>query len=248
MSVAMRLRLLELVVRAARNRLVIFGGIGDTSYAHSRELGQGFLRLGTHAVVANLPSYYPLTAPMMTRYFTQLADEVNCPLYLYNIPQTTKQSIPIEVIEQLSSHQLIAGVKDSEPDAARQVELCQRFAGRNDFAVFGGSIALTSQVVRAGADGCVPGGGNFVPALLRALMDKLLSGDVSTGDAAQQRVDAVNAIYQKGRTITQLFIALKAIMEIYGICGRSVLPPMIRATDAEVDVLRKQLRELGLPG
>ena len=246
MAIAQRIRLMELAVRAARGRLLIFGGIGDTSPVHSIELGRAFLRLGAHAVVGNLPSYYPLTPEMMERYFIQVAEAVDGPMYLYNIPQTTKQSIPLDVIERLSHHPRIVGIKDSEPDAARQEALARQYAGRTDFAVFCGSIAFTSKAMRAGADGCVPGGGNFVPRVMRDLMDRLVSGDLAAGDTAQQRVDAINATYQKGRTISQLFVALKAIMEIHGLCSRQMHPPLLPASDAEVAQLRTQLQEAGV--
>lgn len=246
MPVSMRRRLMAVAQHAAKGRLLLFGGIGDTSFAHSVELGREFLQLGAHAVVGNLPSYYPLTPEMMERYFEQLADAVGGPLYLYNIPQTTKQSLPLDSVERLSYHPLIAGIKDSEPDGARLEQLSRQFAGRPDFAVFCGSIAFTSRTLRSGADGCVPGGGNFAPRAFRQLMDALVSGDLAAGDAAQQRVDAINATYQKGRTITQLFIALKAIMEIHGLCTRAVLPPLLPASDAEVAQLRQQLQQAGI--
>lgn len=246
MSVAMRLRLVELAVSAARGRAVIFGGIGDNSPAHSLTLAQGFLAAGVDAVVANLPSYYPLTPEMIERYFADLADGINGPVYLYNIPQTTRQSIPLDVIGRLSQHPRIAGIKDSEPDGARQEELCRMFAGRPDFAVFCGSVPFTSRAMRAGADGFVPGAGNFVPALTRRLMDLEVAGDEEGADAVQFKINAINAIYQKGRIISQVFGALKAVMEIQGLCSRHVFPPLLPVGDAEVEQLRAQLRELGV--
>ncbi|HEY5553031.1 MAG TPA: dihydrodipicolinate synthase family protein, partial [Opitutaceae bacterium] len=142
MTVSMRIRTVELAVAAAAGRAVIFGGIGDTSPAHSITLAHGFLAEGADAVVANLPSYYPLTPAMMESYFVGLADAIDGPLYLYNIPQTTRQSIPFDVISRLSTHLRIAGIKDSEPDGARQEQLCALFANRSDFAVFCGSVAF----------------------------------------------------------------------------------------------------------
>jgi len=248
MSIEKRLRLVELAVQAARGRAVVFGGIGDTCPEHSLILARGFVAAGADAVVANLPSYFPLTAEMMERYFSTLADGIEAPVYLYNIPQTTRQSIPLEVIERLSHHPRIVGVKDSEPDPARQEQICRMFSARDDFAVFCGSVAFTSLAMRAGADGVVPGAGNFVPAATRELMDSLVAGDIPRADAAQQRIDAINAIYQKGRTISQLFGALKGIMEVYGLCGRQMFSPLIPATDAEVEQLRGELRRLNLIG
>lgn len=246
MTIAMRVRLVQLAQGAARGRALVFGGIGDTSLEHALTLAKEFFAAGVDAVVANLPSYYPITAEMMERYFTQLADRVAGPLYLYNIPQTTRLSIPLDVVERLSRNPRIAGIKDSEPDTARQEQLCRLFAGRDDFSVFCGSVPFTSKALRAGADGFVPSGGNLAPRVCRDLMDRLVSGDVAAGDAAQARVDAMNAIYQKGRTITQSLAALKGALEIAGLCRRHMLSPNLPVTDAEIDAMRGPLREQGI--
>jgi len=246
MSLAMRGRMVRLTLAAARGRALVFGGIGDTSLESALELSQSFLAAGVDAVVANLPSYYPLTAEMMERYFLQLADRVGGPLYVYNIPQTTRLSIPLDVVERLSRHPRIAGIKDSEPDTARQEQLCRLFAGREDFSVFCGTVAFTAKAMRAGADGYVPSGGNLAPRAARDLMDQLVAGDLAAGDAAQQRVDAINAIYQKGRTITQSLAALKGALELAGLCGRHMLSPNLPVTDAELETMRDPLREQGL--
>lgn len=245
MPIEMRIRVVRGALAAARGRAVVFGGIGDNSPAHSLALGREFFAAGVDAVVGNLPSYYSLTSPMMERYFVRLADGIEGPLYLYNIPQTTRQSIPLDVVERLSRHPRIAGIKDSEPDPERQEQVCRMFAGRSDFAVFCGSIPFTAQAMRAGADGCVPSAGNFAPATARELMDRLTVGDAAAGDAAQRRIDAVNALTQKGRTMSQAFAALKGVMEIKGLCRRHVFPPLFDARDDEMEQLRNQLRELG---
>ncbi len=246
MSVAQRVRTVQLALAAARGRALVFGGIGDTSLENALALSQAFLAAGADAVVANLPSYYPLTPEMMERYFTQLADQVGGPLYLYNIPQTTRLSIPLDVIERLSRHPRIAGIKDSEPDTARQEQLCRMFAGREDFSVFCGTVPFTAKAMRAGADGFVPSGGNLAPRAARDLMDQLVGGDLAAGDAAQLRIDAINAIYQKGRTITQSLAALKGALELAGLCGRHMLSPNLPVTDAELEAMRTPLREQGL--
>jgi 4-hydroxy-tetrahydrodipicolinate synthase len=247
LTVADRVRLVRLALEAARGRGVIFGGIGDTCPEHSLTLAREFFAAGADAVVANLPSYYPLTPEMMERYFLHLADRVSGPMYLYNIPQTTRQSIPLDVVERLSRHPRIAGIKDSEPDGARLEQLARMFADRPNFVVFCGSVAFTSRAMRAGADGFIPGAGNFAPALMRELMDRLVAGDNAGADAAQQRIDAVNATYQKGRTVSQLFGALKAILEIHGLAGRHMFPPLLPVTDEEAAQIRAQLSALGLP-
>lgn len=247
LSVEDRIRVLRAAIDAARGRALIFAGIGDTSPTHSVRLAREALAAGADAVVANLPSYYPLTDAMMEAYFARLADAIDGPVYIYNIPQTTRQSIPLSVVERLSQHPRIVGIKDSEPDGERLEKIAALFKDRSDFAVFCGSIGFTKRAMRAGADGCVPGAGNFAPQETSALMDALVGTDLAAGDAAQQRIDAINATYQKGRTISQLFCALKAILEIHGLCGRHMFSPLLPATDAEVEQIRAELSKLGIP-
>jgi 4-hydroxy-tetrahydrodipicolinate synthase len=112
--------------------------------------------------------------------------------------------------------------------------------------VFCGTVPFTSKALRAGADGFVPSGGNLVPRVARDLMDKLVAGDVAAGDAAQQRVDAINAVFQKGRTITMSLAALKAALELAGLCHRHMLSPNLPLTDSEVEAMRGPFRELGV--
>jgi 4-hydroxy-tetrahydrodipicolinate synthase len=246
MSVPMREQLLRLVVRIASGRALVFSGIGDTSMEHSLALAAVALEAGADALVANLPSYYPLTDSMVENYFVALADRAKAPLFIYNIPQTTRQSVPLEVIERLSRHPVIVGVKDSEPDPQRQIRLGRSFVGREDFAVFCGSVGTARVALEAGADGYVPGVGNLLPRFVHDSLHVLLEGSDAERASAQRRLDEVNAVYQKGRSVTQMFAALKALLEIAGLCGRHVLPPLQALGDEETRRLQRALGEVGV--
>src|SRR3954470_13410271 len=74
MSIAMRVRLVQVALAAARGRALIFGGIGDPSLEHSLGLSREYFAAGVDAVVSTLPSYYPITPELMERYFMDLAD------------------------------------------------------------------------------------------------------------------------------------------------------------------------------
>jgi 4-hydroxy-tetrahydrodipicolinate synthase len=246
MPLEMRIRYIALAVQQAHGRAVVFGGIGDNSLAHSVTLARAYFAAGADAVVAHLPSYYTLTADEMEQHFRALADQLDGPLYLYNIPQTTRFSIPLEVIERLSYHPRIAGIKDSEPDAERQVKLAAMFRRRPDFAVFAGMVSAASQAMRAGADGFVPSAGNIAPRVCRELMDRLVAGEGETADAVQQRVDSISRVYQKGRTVPQAMASMKAALALLGLCERHMLQPLAAADAAVVEQLRTGLREHGL--
>ena len=95
---------------------------------------------GADVVVATLPSYYALTEDAMLRYFDQLANAVGGPMMIYNIPATTHMSIPLKIIDQLSHHHNLVGVKDSERNEERLDESIQLWSDREDFSFPGKQI------------------------------------------------------------------------------------------------------------
>jgi len=246
MTLADRVRLLQLAVEHAAGRAMVFGGIGHNCQRDAIELASAFFRDGAAAVVAHLPSYYPIGAAEIEAYFTGLADRIAAPLYLYNIPQTTNHSIPLDVVERLSRHPHIVGIKDSEPNAARQEAVARQFAGRSDFSVFCGSIAFTVQAMRAGADGFVPSAANVAPRVTRDAMDAWMRHDEAAALKAQERIAAVSATYQSGRNVPQALCASKAALEVMGLASRHMLPPLQSWTDAMVADLRDRLRAANL--
>ena len=242
MSVAMRVSIMEIAIAHTAGRATIFAGIGDTSYDHSLALADAAFALGADAVVAQLPSYYALGPTEMECYFRAVADRVTGPMYLYNIPQTTRMSVPLDVVERLSVHPRIVGIKDSEPDAVRQEQVVARFAERDDFAVFCGSIAFTAAAMRAGADGFVPGVANIAPRATREAMDRWFAGDAVGATQAFELVSSISKLYQKNRTLGESIAALKAGIEAMGLGSRYVLPPLRDCTEADVAALRGELQ------
>lgn len=245
MPLEMRVRLVEIAVEQAAGRALVFGGIGDNCFQNSLALARRCLGVGATAVVSHLPAYYSIDGAEMEGWFRGLADQIDGPLYLYNIPQTTRLSLPLDVVERLSHHPRIAGIKDSEPDAQRQEAVARHFAGREDFSVFCGTIPFTAHAMRAGADGFVPSAGNVAPRATREAMDRWIAGDEAGALAVQQQIAAVSAVYQKGRNLPQSLGAAKAVLELMGICSRHMLPPLRACSDVEVADLQRQLA--GIP-
>ncbi len=105
----------------------------------------------------------------MLPWYQALLDGLEGPLLLYNMPMTTKVSIPLDVVEKLLGHPRLAGIKDSENNPKRLEELLQRFGGRKDFSMFVGVGALMEKGLRLGADGIVPSVGNLIPDICRKL-------------------------------------------------------------------------------
>jgi 4-hydroxy-tetrahydrodipicolinate synthase len=179
-------------------------------------------------------------------WYQSLLDNLEGPLLLYNMPMTTGISIPLDAVEKLLGHPKLAGIKDSENNPKRHEEMLQRFGGKEGFSVFVGVGALMEKGLRLGADGIVPSVGNLIPEVCHQLCDAAKKADWNAAEKLSARMNAVAALYQKGRNLNESLAALKAAMHCCGICAPQVLPPLRKVSETELEKIRHQMAELHL--
>lgn len=240
-----RRRLVEIVATATGGRVPVFAGIGDNCLAESISAAHDYLKVGADAVVAHPPSYYTLTPAEMRAYFEALAGGIRGPLILYNIPQTTHISLPLDVVEALATQPTILGFKDSENTPGRLEAVAERLGGREGFSIFMGISFHSVAALRRGFDGLVPSSGNLVPHLWRALDDAATAGRWAEAEALQARLDAIARIFQKGRTLGQSLGALKAAMHARGLCEPTLLAPLLTLDESTCSAIVEEVASLG---
>lgn len=247
-SLPMRVRrpLARLAVERVAGRCLVYAGIGSNCLEESIAAGREYLAQGADAVVAHLPAYFPLAPAEMVQYYRMLADRLEGPLVIYNMPPTTHMSIPLDALEELSGHPNIVGLKDSENDLGRLENVLAAFRGRSDFAVFVGPSVHAVETLAAGADGVVPSSGNLVPDLWRRLYGHTRAERRAEAATLQQQLNAIAHVYQAGRSLGQSMAGLKAALEAKGLCGPTVLPPLRTLEAAERARIRNELASLGL--
>jgi len=238
-----RLRLVEQTVRRVKKRALVYAGIGDT-HPEGIDSGNEFLRAGADVIVSRPP--VALQAARLEPWYRWLLDGLKGRLFIYNMPLTTKVSIPLDVIESLRGHPRFAGIKDSENDPKRLEELMRRFGGQKDFSVFIGVGALMEKGLKLGADGIVPSVGNLIPEVCEQLCLAAKRADWSEAEKLSARMNDVAALYQKGRNLNESLAALKAAMHCRGLCAPEVLPPLKKVSAAELEKIRGHMRELHL--
>lgn len=245
----MREELVKIAVATGKGRVPVFAGIGENCVLNSVEAARRYLDLGVDAVVAHLPSYYILKPHEMQAYFELLSSEIRGPVIVYNIPQATHMSIPVEVVEALADNPYIIGFKDSEATPGR-LERVAPMAQRSDFSVFMGAAKLSVQALKAGYDGLVPSSGNLEPALWHQLNLHAAAGEWSSAQACQEHLDKLSLVYQEGRSLGQSLAALKAAMSLENLCQPYVLPPLLTLGASEIAKVGQNLtahRQLSLP-
>ena len=245
LSTAIRHRYVEIAVRTAAGRTPVFACIAHNCVANSLASAREYLALGVDAVVGLLPNYFKLEPAGMQAYFERLADGVPGPLLVYNMPQTTGMSIPVEVIEALSRLPNITGLKDSENTPGRRELVAQRLGGRADFSLFMGVASASVPALRLGFVGLVPSSGNLYPERWRELYDAALAGAWTRAEQLQQRLDTIGAVFQRDRSLGQSLAALKAGLKLRQLCGPDMVPPLTALDPAARAAICDELLHLG---
>ncbi|MFO7658563.1 MAG: dihydrodipicolinate synthase family protein [Bacteroidales bacterium] len=235
-----KLQLVDAVMDQKMSGMTVYAGISGTCLQESVMQAQLFAERGVDAVVAHLPFYFPLSPEHILKYFLQLADLVPVPLIIYNNPITVKQSVPIDVAEQLSYHSNIAGLKDSERGLERLDLSLKLWKSRPDFSFLVGWSTQSAYSVLNGSDGIVPSSGNFMPKLYQNIYDSALQGDSTNAFEYQEKADRISDIYLKDKNISHSIPALKYLMSLYGLCQPCVFSPLAEPDQRTKSAIREQ--------
>lgn len=243
-AVEQGVKMIEAAAKAAAGRITIYAGLAGNCVSEQMEAAKKFVASGADVIAATLPCYYALTPEQMMKYYTDLADVLTIPLMLYNITITTHMSIPVDVIEKLSHHPNIVGLKDSEDNQERMEEILRLVADRDDFAYFCGCAANSAKALSLGADGIVPSVGNYLPKMYADLFDAGVKGDTATAEDLQQKTIQIGKINTAGLTLGQSLAGLKVIMKMVGLCDTFMLPPLTELDDETVKRIQEQAKEV----
>lgn len=241
-----RLILVADAVKYINGKTILYAGISDNCLDNTIETAKKYADLGVSVFVAHLPSFLPLTDDLMLRYFETLADKCPVPIMIYNIVSITHMSIPINVIEKLSQHENIVGLKDSERDYDRIQKLAKLFSSRDDFSLFIGWTGKSSEALEMGFDGIIPNTANVVPKLFQSLYDAAINGNTDLANKFQIKAEELGKLVQANKTMTQTIPELKVLMKHLNICQQFVLPPLEEISGKKAELLIQNFKKLDL--
>ncbi len=241
-SVKNGVEMISAAKRAANEDMVIYAGLAGNCISEQKEAAAKFIEAGADVIAATLPCYYALTPEQMYGYYKDMADTLTVPLMLYNITITTHMSIPMDIIERLSHHPNIVGLKDSENNIPRLEEALRLFACREDFAYFCGCAANSAVALKNGADGIVPSVGNYLPKIYQDLYEAGVRGDMEKAEELQQKTIEIGKINTSGLTLGESLAGLKVIMNEAGLCETNMLPPLTVLDAGTEERIRREAR------
>ncbi len=227
-------------------RAPVFVGISDTCLEYVLDFAHICKDADVDALVAHLPAYFPITEQQVLDYFQNLADALPLPLIIYNIPATTKISVPVSVVEKLSEHPNIIGLKDSERSLDRMQVLCDKFAKRNDFLLYSGWTTQSLHALNIGFDGIVPSTGNIIPQMFKEMLSAFKNGDQNRAEELQQIINPIAEYHQKDKVLSDVISLLKVMMKKTGLCDINVLPPLQKYPEHLVSQVHRDMEKFGL--
>ena len=179
-------RVVEITVATAAGRVPVMAGAGSNSTAEAIELVRHAKAAGADAALVVTPYYNKPTQEGLALHFTAIADAVDLPLFIYNIPSRSVVDMSVETMARLARHPNIVGVKDATANLARPLHTTQ--ACGEGFVQLSGEDHTAVAFLAAGGHGCISVSANIAPALCRAMHDAWAEGRVRDAVATQARL------------------------------------------------------------
>ena len=247
-----RRQIVEEAVRIVDGRVPVLVGIIDTETERVLEHGKAIQKIGgVDALVATAPFYALGGMTEVEEHFRILHDELDLPIFAYDIPVCVHTKIPWKLAAKLGAEGVLAGVKDSSGDDIGFRYLVQENEKNgHPMSLLTGHEVVVDGAYLAGADGSVPGLANVEPYGYVRMWKAAQAGDWATVKAEQDRLNEISHIWDVLSGVQGYaggVGAFKCAMHLMGIFDSPTMPRPVKALEGEnVEAIRKVLTDNGL--
>ena len=233
-------------VRIIDGRVPLMVGIIDTETERVIEQGKRAQAMGADALVATAPFYALGGATENEEHFRVLHDELELPIFAYDIPVCVHTKLGWKMLAQLGKEGVLAGVKDSSGDDVSFRYLCQENAKMgHPMSVLTGHEIVVDGAYLSGADGSVPGLANVEPYGYVRMWKAAQAGDWATARAEQDRLNEISHIFDVTSGLQGYaggVGAFKTALWLMGIFDSNQMPRPVKAMEgANVEAIREVL-------
>ncbi len=237
-----RAHVLEVAREGIPEGRLLIAGTGCQSTRETIAMTARAARCGADAALVLPPSYFraQMTRDALQRHYHAVADAAEIPILIYNMPACTGLDLDLECIAGIASHAHVIGIKDSGGDTAKLGAIRGRLGA--EFAVLAGSGGFFLPALTVGAVGGVLALANIAPAQCLAIHEKFLTGDVAEAREVQLRMIPANSAITSRWGVA----GLKAAMDMLGLRGGAVRPPLVPLGARERGELESVLIQAGI--
>jgi len=232
-------QVIERVVKTVSGQVPVIAGAGSNSTAEAIELTEYSKKVGADATLQVGPYYNKPTQEGFYQHFRAIAEEVDLPIVLYNIPSRCGAGMTPETIARLAEIENIVAVKE----ASGSLDQASEIAMRCDLTIISGDDSLTLPLASVGGKGVISVVANIVPADVKAMTDLILEGDFAS---ARQWHRKLFPLSKNMLTLATNPIPIKAAMAILDMCSAELRLPMTPLEQGKMPVLEQTLKDYGL--
>jgi 4-hydroxy-tetrahydrodipicolinate synthase len=235
-------RVVEITVEVAEGRVPVVAGAGSNDTARAISLSREMRDAGATHLLHVSPAYNKPPQRGIVAHFRAIADAVDIPIVLYNVPGRTASNIEARTTLALAEHPNIVAIKEASGNLAQVTEILRHRP--REFSVLSGDDALTLAVMAAGGDGVISVVSNATPRLVARLVDYCASGDFAEARVLAMRLTP----WFEAAFIDSNPIPVKAALSLMGKMEnflRLPLVPLAAAHEAPVRAALVALEALG---
>lgn len=214
----------------------VIAGAGSNSTREAVSLSERSEDIGADAVLHISPYYNKPEPAGMENHFRTIADAIDIPVIVYNVPSRTGRTIEISTTESLAQHPNITGYKAASGDMGFISEVIERTQDE-EFAVLSGDDGMTFPVIATGGTGVISVAGNVYPELVSDMIWTALDGDFESGRELHHELSPLF----RGMFIETNPIPVKEAMSIVHDAPPTVRPPLNRLSEENRDELESIL-------
>ncbi|MCH7661255.1 MAG: 4-hydroxy-tetrahydrodipicolinate synthase [Euryarchaeota archaeon] len=226
-------------VSGAVEHVPVIAGSGSNSTREALELSRRSAEAGADGLLLISPYYNRPEPEGMKTHYREIADAVDIPQIIYNVPGRTGRNIAAETAVSLADHENIVGYKAASGDLGRISEVIER-TREADFSVLSGDDAMTLPVLSVGGTGTISVVANVEPERTCAMVGAALSGDYERARALHHELGPLmRALFTQSNPIP-----VKEAMAIRGHCNAHLRSPLSRASEGVREELETILSDL----
>jgi len=230
-------RVIELTVQTVRGRVPVIAGVGANATSEALELHAFARNIGATAGLSVNPYYNKPSQEGLYRHFMTLADRVELPIVLYNIPGRTGITMSAQTVARLSKHPNIVAIKE----ATGSLDMASEIASLCDITILSGDDAMTVPLMSIGAKGVISVISNLLPADVKSLAAAALSGDFRKAAAVHHRLfPLIRSLFIDGNPV-----GIKHAMRVAGRDTGELRLPLCEASEATKALIESLVQNVG---
>lgn len=218
---AEHLKVIESVIRTTAGRVPVIAGTGANSTQEAVELTQEAKRLGADAALLVVPYYNKPPQRGIVAHYQKLAESVDLPQILYNVPGRTALDMSNETVLELADLDNIVAIKDATGDVARGKELIEKLDGR--MSVLSGDDVTALQLMKHGAKGNISVTANVAPLQMSKVFAAALAQDFETAEQLHAPLEQLHtAMFLEPNPLP-----VKYALSRMGMCSTGIRLPLV---------------------